>query len=149
MDATLVSPIDRNGEADPRRAKKNGAALEDARRRKERKYPELLSSRRCELVVAGMEVGGRWSEEAWAFLLLLAEARARTVPKLLQRSTVYYLVRRWSTMVAVAAHTAFAASLLGENAATQGQVDDFLPPLGVLVGEGSHADLEPSGLPLR
>ena len=41
-----------------------GAALQDARRRKERTYPELIGSRRCRLVVLGIETGGRWSEEA-------------------------------------------------------------------------------------
>ena len=28
-----------------------------------------------------MEIGGRWSEEAWTFLSLLAEARAKQGPK--------------------------------------------------------------------
>ena len=44
------------------------AAIADSRKRKETRYPELHRSPRCQLVVAGMEVGGRWSEEAWNFL---------------------------------------------------------------------------------
>ena len=74
-DSTMVSPVRRNGEAGRKYVKRNGAALRDARHRKEVKYLEFLQSRRCELVVASMEVGGRWSEEAWAFLLMLAKAK--------------------------------------------------------------------------
>ena len=45
-----------------------GAALQDARRTKERTYPELIRNRRCRLVVWGIEVGGRWSNEASSFI---------------------------------------------------------------------------------
>ena len=41
-------------------------ALLDARRQKERAYPELVRSSRCRLVVLGVEVGGRWSTETAA-----------------------------------------------------------------------------------
>ena len=50
----------------PRRsaATNDGTALQAARRRKERTYPELLGPRqRAQLVVVALEVGGRWSEE--------------------------------------------------------------------------------------
>ena len=52
-------------------------ALRDARRNKERTYPELLRDRRCRLVVFGIEVGGRWSDEAATFLRLLAPEAPR------------------------------------------------------------------------
>ena len=58
-----------------------GTALRDARRNKERTYPEPLRDRRCRLVVFGIEVGGRWSDEA--FLKLLARTKARQTPALL------------------------------------------------------------------
>ena len=77
VDATLVSAVKCNGCAQPQAVEKDGARLEVARTRKERKYPELLNAPRCKLVVAAMEVGGRWSEEAWTFLELLAHAKAR------------------------------------------------------------------------
>ena len=41
IDTTLVSPLRRDGSARPRAADHDGAALEEARRRKERTYPEL------------------------------------------------------------------------------------------------------------
>ena len=48
-----------------------------AERRKRREtYPELLRSRRCRLVVLGIETGGRWSDKAASFVRLLARAMA-------------------------------------------------------------------------
>ena len=56
VDTTLVSPVQRDGTAYPRTAAEDGIRLEIARTRKERKYPELLNTRRCRLVVTAMEV---------------------------------------------------------------------------------------------
>ena len=64
IDATMVSPVDRRGVPQPRAAAQDGAQLVEARRRKERKYQELLASRRARLVVLSLEVGvclGKWS----------------------------------------------------------------------------------------
>ena len=72
VDTTLVSPLTRSGEARFRGGTFAGAALQDARRTKERTYPELLRNRRCRLVVFGIEVGGRWSNEASRFIRMLA-----------------------------------------------------------------------------
>ena len=130
LDATLVSPVRRDGSAYPRAAVRDGVRLEAARARKEKKYLELLATRRCKLVVCAMEVGGRWSEEAWTLLTLLAKAKARGVPAALQRSTEYCFLRRWSTMLAVSAQTAFAASLLGEATGKTPAHADVLPELG-------------------
>ena len=46
----------------------NGAALSQARRDKEAKYPELVATERFRLVVVAMETGGRWSTEALEFV---------------------------------------------------------------------------------
>ena len=62
------------------------AALHDARRSKERTYPELLNNRRCRLVVLGIEVGGRCSNEVSNFTCMLAKARARSSPPSLPSS---------------------------------------------------------------
>ena len=61
-DATLVSPLRANGEAKPRTANHDGAAITEIERVKRRTYPELLTSSRCRLVVLAGEVGGRWSD---------------------------------------------------------------------------------------
>ena len=67
MDVTLVSTIRRDGRPQPRTTETDGAQPAEARRRKERKYRELLNSRRCRLVVVALEAGGRWSEKAATF----------------------------------------------------------------------------------
>ena len=78
IDTTLVSPLRRDGTARARAANHDGAALEDARRRKEATYPELSGEGgRARLVVLAAEVGGgRWSVETAQFLTALAKARA-------------------------------------------------------------------------
>ena len=92
VDTTLVSPLTRSGEPRSRGGTYAGAALQDARRNKERTYPELLPNRRCRLVVLGIEVGGRWSNEASNFVRMLANARARSSPPLHSKQPP---VRRW------------------------------------------------------
>ena len=58
-----------------------GAALHTARRSKERTHPELLAARPCKLVVLGIEVGGRWSQEAANFVRIVARSKvARPQP---------------------------------------------------------------------
>ena len=84
------------------------AALQDARRRKERTYPELIGSRRCGLVVFGIETGGRWSEETSNFVKLLAQAKARQTPPLLQTSLAAAFISRWTALLSHAAMNAFA-----------------------------------------
>ena len=77
-----------------------------------------------------MKVGGRWSEEAWNFVALLAEAKAKLAPKALQRSSQYCLLRRWTQMVSVAAMSAFAATQLEESTGTTPLYNDVLPDWG-------------------
>ena len=68
-------------------AEGDGVVLETARRRKERRYPELVGPcSRGRLVVLAVEVGGRWSVETKSFLAHLAKARSRQEVPLLQRS---------------------------------------------------------------
>ena len=104
IDTTLVSPLRSNGTARRRAADHDGAALEVARRRKERTYPELAGERgRARLVVLAAEVGGRWSKETATFLAALAKARAESSPFILQGKVKASLIRRWSAMLACSA----------------------------------------------
>ena len=112
VDATLVSPIRRNGQPHPRADEADGRRLATARRKKEDKYAELLRSCRCRLVLLGMEVGGRWSEEALRFIRLLAKAKSRAYPQLLRASARAAWASRWTGLLAVAAQRAFARTLL-------------------------------------
>ena len=69
VDTTLVCALHRDGTPVGRAAETDGVALGVARRRKERRYNELLGRRaRAKLVVLAVEVGGRWSEETRTFL---------------------------------------------------------------------------------
>ena len=112
VDTTLVAPLTRKGEARPKAWHEDGAAMVDARRRKEKRYPELLNSRRCRLVVTAHETGGRWSEEAYNFVLQLAAAKARSAPRVLQGSALFTWLRRWTALVSIAAQKAYANTLL-------------------------------------
>ena len=146
MDATLVSPVRACGQAYPRAAVKNGVRLDAARGRKDTKYLELLNSRRCRLVVTAMEIGGRWSAEAWTFLSLLARARAEAAPQALRRSTEQCCLRRWSQMVAVAAQTGYAATLLDEPTGRAPTPNDQLPELGEVLNDRGPPAEGPSRL---
>ena len=151
VDVTMYAPLRRDGSARPRATYQNGAALEDARRDKERRYPELLDGQRCRLVVIAVETGGRQSEEAMAFFQNLADARARSVPVYLRQSAAFAFYRRWTRMFAVAAASAYAASLLDEKEvlALEAGVDGVLPWLPDLLAEARHdIPLAPSALPL-
>ena len=69
IDTTLVSPIRADGTARRHAAHQDGVALEEARRTKERKYPELAGNGgRARLVVVAAEVGRRFFAEANQFL---------------------------------------------------------------------------------
>ena len=58
VDTTVVSALHANGEAQRNAARKDGVALEAARRRKERTYRAARGGR-VRLIVLGVEVGGR------------------------------------------------------------------------------------------
>lgn len=72
--------------------------------------PELATSGRCRLVVLGLELGGRRSQEAASFIALLARARARH-PEHLRQSVIAALISRWTALLSHAAFTAFALRL--------------------------------------
>ena len=114
-DATLVSPLKADGQPAHRSDAVPGSALVEAERRKRRTYWELASGRHARLLVLGNEIGGRWSEDALAILPLLAEARARSAPRLLHGQIRGALVARWSAMIAVTVQDAVAAGLSGEG----------------------------------
>ena len=148
-DTTLVSPLTAAGEPRRRGGWYAAAALHTARRNKQRTYPELLASARCRLVVMGMEVGGRWSQESAEFLRLLAQHKARSAPAPLQHATVTSLISRWSAILAHAGMHAFAASLLSLPADGLANGEGVLPPLGQLLAQPEAAPTSPSRLPGR
>ena len=83
-----------------------------------------------------MEVGGRWSETALAFLALLAKYRVQEASPVLRRSAQLAWITRWSTMISVSVQDASAASALAP--ACKGLVLDEstsdAAPVDVLLG---------------
>jgi hypothetical protein len=129
IDATLVSPIHRNGEPRPRAASEPGVTLNQAARRKRTQtYPEFQSSTRCRLAVFGLEVGGRWSPEAVHLVRHLARARARTEPTWARSTAAAAWALRWAALASIAAMRALAASLLDFPAHGEDAMDGPPPP---------------------
>ena len=86
-DASLVTPIHGDGTLWARAPTHDGVGIERARKIYEDRYLELPSGDRGRLVVLGTETGGRWAPEALTILRNLAEAKSRSSPELLRRST--------------------------------------------------------------
>ena len=109
MDVTFRGVLSSEGEPHPHAADVDGAVLLEARRDKERTYPEVVAARRCRLVVVAIETVGRWSEE---FTTQLAFAKAREVPAFMHWPAVYAWQRRWTRMLSTVCALSFAASLV-------------------------------------
>ena len=149
VDTTLVSPLTAAGQ--PRRhqaaaAAAAAAALRIARRAKARTYPELTGAGRARLVVLGIEIGGRWSEEAVTFIRLLANHKVSSTPPSLRRSAALAWTSRWTALLATAAMRSFACSLLMLPASASTNVDGP-PPLGDVLTLHAEGEAYPSRLP--
>ena len=133
IDTTIVSPLRADGAPRPRAAFTDGVALADAVRVKNRTYHEVVASRRCHLLVAAVEVGGRWDESAYRFLVRLAKAKVRQSPAVLRKALVLAWLRRWTGMLAHSIHDAFAATLVEEVPREADGTDGDAPPQGSLL----------------
>ena len=111
VDTTLVSPLTAAGAPQRAAGRTEGAAVQQARRAKERTYPEFSRAARARLVIFAVEVGGRWSSEAAGFIRLLARARARNRSASSCAASISAYTQRWSVLLSFAAARSFAASL--------------------------------------
>ena len=136
VDITLKSAVTSVGAPRATAATVNGAALLQARRDKEAKYAELVTSERCRLVVVALETGGRWSTEALEFVADLASSRARDAPPVLRRSAFLAWRKRWTRMLSVSCARAFATSLVVSHTDAWAGVDGSAPDLADLYREG-------------
>ena len=132
IDATIVSPVSCQGQPIGNSHRHDGAALRRAHRKKCTRYAPLTAGRRCKLLVAAAEIGGRWNDEAYDFLVQLAKAKARGAPKVLRRALVHGWLRRWTGMIAYAVHDALAASLVEETVSETIGTDGPEPQIGEL-----------------
>ena len=150
LDCTLVSVLHQDGSPWPKTAQESGVRAEACREEKEGTYPEFHNSGRARLVVAAMEVGGRWSEESCAFLRMLAASRASRLPPVLRRQATLGYLNRWSSMLACAAQRATAASLYDKDTQVYTGVADPIPTAVDVAGEARYIDgPEFSRLPSR
>ena len=112
-------------------------------------YREFEQQRRCRLIVVGLEVGGRWGQEAHTLLHRLAVAKARSVQQPLRAAAVGAYTRRWAALLSCAASHAFAASLLELPLGAADHTDGDPPPLPDLLAEArDDTPPLPSRLPL-
>ena len=140
IDTTMVSALSREGQPRLRSDTVDGAALAEARNRKNGTYPELSSpGGRARLVVVGTECGGRFSTEAWNFLRLLANSKVRAEPELNRTSAATAWRRRWAGMLAVASQRAFAESLL-DKVVTR-SADGPTPHAATVLEEDRYGDV--------
>lgn len=65
-------------------------------RKRDVTYPEFTASRRCHLIVCGIETCGRWGDEAIALLRGLAQAKAREVPPYLRGASAGAYTSQWA-----------------------------------------------------
>ena len=138
VDTTLVSPLRRDGTPHSRCAREDGAALRQARQRKERVYPELSGAHgRARLVVLASEVGGRWSAEAQAFLRQFTRAKSRQEPPTLRASAKLAWIWKWSMILACASDRAFALSFV-ESRIAHG-CDVPTPTTAEVIGDSRYA----------
>ena len=125
VDTTLVCPLTRTGEAKPRTVTESGASLKVARRRKERRYQELVVTE-----------DGPNSPPA-QFLTSLASAKVRELPVLLRGRAHAAWLRRWSPLLACGAARAFALLLLERD--TSAGVDGPMPSAQKVMSDDRHA----------
>ena len=97
-----------------------------------------------------MEVGGRWSLEAYDFLKQLAEAKARGALPQRRGSSSRAYKRRWAAFLSVAGMRAFADTLLYGTAWNTELHEGEGPPVGQLLEQDKYEDA-PGGsrLPVR
>ena len=112
VDITPRGALTSGGIACPHVATIDGAMLRRARRDKEAKCWELVEDGRCHLVVVALETGGRWSDEAIAFIDGLASARSRAAVPVLRGSAFWAWRKRWVRMLTISCAWAFASSLI-------------------------------------
>eukprot|EP00973_Karenia_brevis_P029594 4082578-Karenia_brevis.AAC.1 len=86
IDATLRCAVRADGTAHPRADWEDGAVLQQARLDKMDRYPEFVDGVRCQLLVMGVEAGGRIGEDTLEFISGLAYSRAQCAPSYLRRA---------------------------------------------------------------
>ena len=148
-DATIRSPLHRDGTPWRGAPDTDGATFARAIRDKRNAYPELAGPNPYgDLTVLACETGGRWHATALGMVARLVATRTQTVPPLLRRAAAQAFHRRWWSLLSVALQRTVATSLLDHPGLGCMPGSGPAPPLGDVF----HAALDPataSRLPLR
>ena len=121
LDTTMVSPLHRDGTAKRGTSVRGGAVLQEARRRKERTYPELHGAGgRARLVVLAAEVGRRWSEETAQFLRALCQTPRPGSSKCHASAGAVRVVEALGQCVSLQRCQGFCAVVVGQATSTWG-----------------------------
>ena len=142
------SPLRADGSPQVASSERDGAAIDVARRRKQRRYAELARPGPQRLVVLAAEVGGRWGPEAHDLVRHLVRQRSLRAPQALRAAARAGWARRWWGQLGCALQRALASTLLGDVWRAPAQpagADDV--PLGRVL-ELAEAE-QPSRLPLQ
>ena len=148
-DATIVSPLHRDGTPHALAADIDRASFSRALEDKETTYPELArQSQYGELTVLACETGGRWHHRALTMVSKLIEAKTQTIAPLLRQVAAQAYHRRWWGILSTALQRTFAMSPLDHPG--MGSMPGPSPesPLGDLL-EIAMEIPEVSRLPLR
>ena len=100
---------------------------------------DLVNNQRCRSVLLAIEVGGRWSEEAAAFINNLARAKAIQAPTILQQSVAAALTACWSatsTLYNIDTNPPNWSHLLAEAAPDPHSSSRLPPPSYASLGSG-------------
>ena len=146
-DVTVVSPLTSTGRPLPRAATHDGTALQLARARKHRRYPELLRAGGHRFLVLGAELGGRWDQECHDLVRTLLAVRAQREPAAIRAAAISGWRRRWWAVLACALQRATASTLLGGVWLAPAQTTGTAPTLAAVLDWADPPAL--SRLPLR
>ena len=111
-DATIVTPISRNGFARPDTSNRVGRLLKEAIRTNANTYPEVTSSGLGKLLCLGAEVFGRWSSDCVELVPLLAREHSRDAHPQIRRGIMLGFQRRWWGILSVALQNSVADAVL-------------------------------------
>ena len=115
-DATVVSPISRTGRPRPGTSNRGGRLLEEATRRNNNDYHEVVSSGLGALYSLGVEVYGRWSAQCIELVPALARERARGSHPRVRKGMALGLQHRWWGLLGIALQRCAGHSVLNHSA---------------------------------
>ena len=101
-DVTVISPLSRNGRPRGGTSNKGGTLLQQADRKNNANYHEVISSGLGTLYSLGFEVYGRWHTSCIDLLDKLAREHSRGLSSRIRQGVYLSYLHRWSDLLAIA-----------------------------------------------